>query len=567
MGDRNLAHARGGLNIPLVADTLAIKLFAEVREKDGYVKNVTTGNNDLANQDRTSSRFQLRYTPNDRTTVDFSASAYDSESDDYFFEHIDGIASDAPKFTSTNDYENNSKIELFNASVTIEHEFENGYTLTSVTALLDDELQFGADVEATPNPIVDIIAFVAAEQFSQELRIASPSDRSYDFVAGLYYDDEDSQNHETILVGPGFPFPPIQNSIFGGGGNTLNRTSWAAFIHANFDLNEQVTLFGGMRYSDETKKQKTHPDTCANFFTCVILGNPALAAITDAPVDITLDEWTWTAGLRYHVHQDLMIYGSIGTGVKSGAFSSTSDPVGDYASNNLVTDPEEVTSYELGIKSSLLDNHVNLNFALFYMDYEDLQVRIGCAQCGPGGIPDRSFSNAAKATAKGFEVEIVAFPTESLKLTAGIGSLDATYDEWVGGVEDPRRGEEFFDVSGNAIALSADWSVNASAQHTTELMGGILSSRLDLSYVDDRYSDGSFHNHPEDIVPSQTLLNGRVSYRPVEDSWGVSLWVKNLTDDDSKVYAAYGSTFLPAASNRAQYQQPRTYGVTINLEF
>ena len=115
--------------------------------------------------------------------------------------------------------------------------------------------------------------------------------------------------------------------------------------------------------------------------------------------------------------------------------------------------------------------------------------------------------------------------------------------------------------------LAADWSINASVQHTTGLMGGTLASRLDLSYVADRFSDGSFHNDPEDIVPSQTLVSGRVSYRPVEDNWGVSLWVKNLTDDDSKVYSAFGATFLPAASNRAQYQQPRTYGVTLDFSF
>ena len=566
VGNRNFVHGRGTLNIPIVEDTLAIKVFAEALEKDGYVDNVTTGNDDLGNKDKTSSRFQLRYTPSDQTTIDLSISGYESESDDYFFEHVDGPANDGDNYTTTNNVENSSKIELFNTSVIIEHGFANGYTLTSTTAYLDDELNFTADVEATPNPVVDITSFIAAEYVSQELRIASPVDRNYDFVAGLYYDDEESETNDVISVGAGFPFPPVRNSSIARGGNTLDRTSWAAFIHANFDLNEQTTLFGGLRYTDETKKQQTHPSFCERFITCVILGNPALTEITDAPVDVELKEWTWTAGLRYRIQPDAMIYGSVGTGIKSGAFNETPNPAADFAANNLVTDHEEVISYELGIKSSWLDNQLNLNLALFYMDYDDLQVRLGCTDCGPGGIPRRFLSNAGTATSKGFELDMIAFPTESLRFTLGVGYVDSTFDD-LENVEDPRRGGGFFDASGNTIALAADWTINASVQHTAKLMRGSLTSRLDLSYIDERFSDGSFHNNPNDLLPSQTLLSGRVSYRPAGNNWGVSLWARNLTDDDSETYVAFGSGFLPFGTNRAQYQEPRTYGVTLDYRF
>ena len=566
VGDRNFVHARGSLNIPIVEDKLAIKLFAEGLEKDGYIDNITTGNDDLGSKDRSSGRFQLRYTPGDQTTVDLSVSAYESESDDYFFEHTDGPASDGDDFTTTNNVENTSKIELFNTSLIVEHEFASGYTLTSTTAYLDDELNFTADVEATPNPVVDITTFVAAEFFSQEIRLASPADQNYDFVAGLYYDDEESETNDVIFVGAGFPFPPVQNSSIARGGNTLDRTSWAAFIHANFDISEQTTLFGGLRYTDETKDQQTHPSTCANFFTCLTLGNPALTTTTDAPVDVELQEWTWSAGMRYHLRDDVMIYGSVGTGIKSGAFNETADPVGDLASNNLVTDHEEVISYELGIKSSWMDNRLNLNFALFHMDYDDLQVFLGCTDCGPGGIPERFLSNAGSATSEGLELDLAAYPTENLRFTLGVGYVDSTYDKLVG-VEDPRRGGGFFDASGNSIALAADWTISASMQHTAELMGGVLTSRLDLNFIDERYSDGSFHNNPNDQLPSQTLVNGRLNYRPADDNWGVSLWVRNLTDDDSETYVAYGAAFLPFGTNRAQFQEPRTYGLTLNLSF
>ena len=134
---------------------------------------------------------------------------------------------------------------MSNASLVVEHEFGNGFTLTSTTALLDDELTFGADVEATPNPVVGITSFIGTEQFSQELRIASPTDRAYDFVAGFYYDDEEGTGNDVIFLGRGFPFPPVRNSSIARAGNTLDRRSWAGFLHANLDLSERMVLFGG----------------------------------------------------------------------------------------------------------------------------------------------------------------------------------------------------------------------------------------------------------------------------------------------------------------------------------
>ena len=565
VGDRDMVHVRGSVNVPLIDGALAVKVFAESYDIDGYATNITTGNRNLGAKEKTSARFQLRYTPNDQTTVDLSVSAYNSESEDYFFEHVDGPASDGRQFTTTNNTENTSKIELFNTSLAIEHEFANGYTLTSTSAWLDDELNFGADVEATATPVIGIESVVTTEQFSQELRVASPADRHYDFIAGFYYNDETGAGPDEIFVGAGFPFPPVQGSSIKRGGNTLDREALAVFAHANYDLNDQATLFGGARYTDETKKQKTLPSTCENFFTCVILGNPALTTVTDAPVDVTMEEWTFTAGLRYHVNQDIMVYGSVGTGIKSGAFNNTANPEADFASNNLITNPEEVTSYELGVKSSWPEHHLNVNLAVFFMDYDDLQVRLGCVDCGPGGIPLRFMSNAGTASGQGFELELVSQPTDSLRLTAGVGFMDTTYDNLTD-VEDQRRGG-FFDAGGKKLPLAPEWTINAALQHTTEMAGGILTSRLDLSYVDDRFSDGSFHNHPDDILPSQTLLGARISFRPVEDGWGIALWGKNLTDDDSMVYRAFGSAFLPFGTNRAQYQEPRTYGVTLDLRF
>ncbi len=570
LGDRNLVHARGSINVPIVEDVLAMKVFAEVRERDGYAENITTGNDNLANEDKTSARFQLRYTPSDQTTIDFSASTYNSEADDYFFEYLDGPASDGRPFTTSGDSQNSSEIELFNASLLIEHEFGNGFTLTSVTALLDDELTFFADVDNTATALITAADIVKAEQFSQELRIASPADRSYDFVAGLYYDNEESSDRITLAPGLGFPVPPLQNT-FATLGNDVDRTSFAAFVHANFDISDQLTVFGGLRYTDETKKLTAEPTICGtDILTCIVFGgngDPSILAITEtveAPVDAKLDELTYTAGVRYKLNDDVMIYGSIGTGVKSGALNNTGNPVAAFAGNDLITDPEYVDSYEIGMKSSWLENRLNLNVAVFHMQYDDLQVSLGCIACGAGGIPDQFLSNAANATSEGLEIDLLAQPTENLRLTLGIGYNDSTYDELMG-VENGRT-MALEDASGNKVPLSADWTANASITHTAQLSTGTLTSRMDVNYVDERFSSSALDNNPDDLLPSQTLVNGRVGYRPSSDKWGISLWVNNLTDDDSFTYTAFFAAFGVGAQT-VQYQEPRTYGVSLDFSF
>ena len=567
IGDRSLIHARGNINIPIVNDVLAMKIFAEVRERDGYAENLITGSDNVGNEDKTSGRFQLRYTPSDQTTVDFSASTYNSETDDYFFEFLDGTESDGRNFTTSGDTQNTSEIDLFNASLLIEHNFESGFTLTSVTAFLDDEASFLADVDNTAAAIITAENAVFAEQFSQEIRIASPADRSYDFVAGLYYDNEESSSRNRLAPGANFPAPPLQNT-FALLGNDLDRTSYAAFIHANFDVSDQLTLFGGLRYTDETKELTAEPTVCDAIFACfAFAGSPNVLAITEtveSPVDVTLDELTWTAGLRYQISDDIMVYGSAGTGVKSGVMNNTADPVASLAGNDLITDPEHVDSYEIGMKSSWLENRLNLNVAVFYMDYQDLQVQLGCADCAPGGLPDNFLTNAGSATSEGFEIDMVAQPSESLRFMLGIGYNDSTYDELMG-VENRRTGV-LGSVAGNTVPFAPEWTISASVRHTAELAGGTLTSQLNVNHVDERYGESGIDNHPDDLLPSQTLLNGRVGYRPAADNWGVSLWANNITDDDSATYLAFSRAF-GLGNQTGQFQEPRTYGVSLDFSF
>ena len=122
------------------------------------------------------------------------------------------------------------------------------------------------------------------------------------------------------------------------------------------------------------------------------------------------------------------------------------------------------------------------------------------------------------------------------------------------------------DASGNKVPLAPEWTINASAQYDMDLAGGTVSTRLWGSYIDERYGEEGVLNYDDDLIPDQTLLNASVAYRPAEDNWGVSVWVHNLTDDDTETLKLYVAIF-GANANTVQYQEPRSYGLSVDYAF
>lgn len=562
VGNRDLRHVKASINIPIIEDKLALQISAGDRRVDGFVTN-TNPNVDPGSADRTSGRIQLRYTPSDRTTVDLAHDFSKLESDDYFFEwHDQNPLADGKKFTAAHNFDNTSDIDLSGISLTVEHVFDNGYTLTSISAWRDDEADFGTDIDNSPADRFAFISNQKPEQFSQELRIASPAEGKFDFVAGLYYIDQSTEGRDRAF--PGAMFGRAAGEFTQG--RDIDVEGFSVFAHGNYHFSEALTLFAGLRYLTETKESVSMPVRCpTNPITCIAFRLPTGTVPIKAPVDQETDEPSGSIGLRYNVNDNVMFYGSISRGVKSAAFNNSRDPVADFAAGLLVADPSFVTSYEVGMKTSLWDRRAELNLSIFDMDFDDLQVRITCPTCGTGGLPEQRLTNAAAASSQGFELELHALATDSLRVTAGVGYTDSKYDKFPGVTN--RKTGMLFDASGNRLALGPKWTANVVLQHQLAIAGGILTSRLDVQFVDERYSRFTVANFPEELIPSQSLVHARISYRPSSAKWGVAAWVKNAADDDTIVQTNYGAGGLGGRGHLARYQQPRTYGMTVDYQF
>lgn len=561
LGNRSLVHVKSNVNVPLVEDRLAFRASVGHRTRGGFITNTFLDDDDVGSSEITSGRTQLRFTPGEKTTVDLNADFFTGDNVDYIFEYVsDNPFNDDVKYTKTNDFVDYTDRELFGISLSVEHLFNNGYTFTSISGWRNDDATFGADIEGNPRDIFAGTFTIKPKQFTQELRIASPADKAYDFVAGVYYFDQEADSIDVLMPGRNFPFPPAAGSA--NQSQTVDAESIAAFVHANYRLSDAVTLFAGLRYTDETKKLVVNPTTCPNPITCGALRFPRFTAPVDAPDDLTSREPTWSVGLRYNVDDDIMVYGSVARGFKSAAFNKSRDPVADLKANLLVADPEFVTNYEIGAKTSWMERRLQLNVAAFYMDYEDLQVRTTCIDCGP--FPVLILGNAAAATSKGFELELSALATDNLLIAAGVGYSDATYDTFEGVTNNRTRMLE--DASGNHIPVAPKWTLNVTVQHQARLADGTLTSRLDYSYLDDRYSIQGVLNDSYSFLPSQSLLNARLSYGPHNGNWSLSAWARNLTDNKSLIYANFRSAF-GSRGGVGMYQEPRTYGISLDYRF
>ncbi len=563
LGNYDLYRIKVGANIPIIENLLASRISLSKASRDGYITNVFLNDDDVGSYDNFSSRLQLAYTPTDETRVYLNVDIFDSDVKPYVLENLLGASSAYPSdnkhYTIYRDIEELSDQDNHGISLIVEHDLANGFSVTYISGFRDDITFIQSDVDSTP--LFGDHAFLEVEQkmWTQEFRVSSPADTWYDYVAGLYYFNQ--RNNREILGELGSDWSPLlEGNIFTE--LSIDVVSYAAFVHSNIRLDDRFTLFAGARYTDETKEISKASQFNGD-------SPPSVSLFTEGDFSIPLDvedrDPSWIVGLQYQITGDAMIYGSVSTGVKSGAFNapfSYSDA--DLADPSSITvAPEFVTNYEIGFKSSWLDGQLRLNGAMFYMDYKDLQVRAYNPSGGLAGLGAIELSNAGAATSEGFELELSARPIEGLAITAGLGYVNAQFTDFEG-LAAPRGG--FIDASGNEIPLAPKITFNTAIQYDgTFGNGGSWMSRLEYNYVDERYAAEGAVGTREYLLPDYSVLNARIGFRTSDDHWGVYFWGKNLTNEQEPTEARFSAFITPRYAQR--YLDPRTYGLSIGYQF
>jgi len=433
--------------------------------------------------------------------------------------------------------ENLGVTEQWGISGKIEYAFD-GFDLLSITAYRDVEVDDVLDQDAVAFDVVTAPLPREETAFSQEFRLLSNSDGPLSWIAGLYYLDFDADYSPFRLTGLGLPLlaPGLQSLVLPVSQDT---ESTAVFGEVAYEVSERLRLTGGVRYTNDEREIEG--------VTMLTFGFGPL----DIPFgdDESWDEPTWRLAADFQATEDLMLYASYARGFKSGVYNSVvttgvlAPPV----------DPEILDSWEVGVKSTLAEGRVRLNAALFYYDYEDLQLTATSA-----GII--RLSNAATAEVYGAEFEFLAALTENLEIRAAAGLLDTEYKNFecvlsqptgIGGNAQPTGS-----CDGNELIRSPEYTGNIGATWSvpTEI-GSVMAS---FNWY---YNDG-FYWEPDNRLEqdSYDLLNAELSWTNRNETLRLRLYGNNLTDSEYSLYGNSGQF-----GDLVSAAPPRVWGAGIDI--
>jgi len=398
------------------------------------------------------------------------------------------------------------------------------------------------------------------DQDSHELRIAYDGDR-LDFQAGAYYFKETSGIFFALL-GLVAPNPGDDGFVFGFPQDPTESESRAVFGQGTFGLTDRFRLTAGVRYTEDDKSRVgasiSHRTLDEPIDFVASPANPAPDSLNNAAV--SYEKTTWRAGLEFDLSDATLLYANISTGYKAGGFNdgclagdtSCNTPI---EANRLFYDPEELTAYELGLRSRIGDT-ARIFAAYFHYDYTDLQLSQVLNICGG---PCQVTTNAGEAEVDGIELEAEFQPNERNRITAGISWLDAVYTDYeiVPGVS----------FAGEPLNRAPEWTLSLGYAHTVPLSNGAgIVFDIHSRYVDEYFilSSGLVAHFRQ---PSFTKTDVSIGYHADGNAWYVEAFGKNLEDEVTLGNAGISVAFPGLNNGNASLSAPRTYGLRLGFRF
>lgn len=420
-----------------------------------------------------------------------------------------------------------------------------GVTLTSITAYTEGSWFQTNDADSTSLDIAHLNYWTMdSEQFSQEIRLASDNDGPFQWiVGGFYFNEKVNQGFEYVDTGLNAPFGT--GFVFTNGGD-IETTSWAAFAQVDYDFAKSsvgipLTLTAGIRYTTDEKKV----DDFLNYH----IPDFSFTLFQSKSVDPSWSKTTGKLGLAYQASPDLMLYASVATGYLAGG-----ELVGNFP---VIYDPETVTSYEAGVKSTFGGGAVVLNAAVYHSDIEDMQVFVQ-------DITGSRIDNAGKAHVTGLEVEAVVFVTDALRVNAALSLMEAEYDEYV--TIDNRIGVQA-DFAGNRLVQTPKYTFALGAEYEIETSFGTIKPRADVFWSGDLYFLSA--NSVYDRQKAYALVDLGIGWTDPDEKWSVSAFLRNAGDVDviSNDGLQANTIGLGFGIDNFTYYPPRTWGLRLGARF
>jgi iron complex outermembrane receptor protein len=444
----------------------------------------------------------------------------------------------------------------------------------------EDESWTPIDFDSLPDADLDVPAIYENEQTSMELQAIFTSER-WSGVAGLYYLDADALTAFDVILGVTgavIGLPGLNAQTYG----DVNTKTWSAYADLTFDLTDSWQFSVGGRWTEDERTSNVLRTTFIGGTSDFFGGSAIPIAVTsDFHGSESFDKFTPRLSVSWKPNADQNLYFTYSEGFKGGSFDprgqTTAAP--DLDGDGVVSeeeifeymkfDPEEVTSYEIGLKSTLFGGRMTSRLAAFMSDYTDVQVpgSVGLDTDGDG-VKDTFIgitTNAGAADINGIEWEGQAILAQDLGVSGAdldlawsIGYIDAEYTEFIG-----VTGENVADQ--RVFQNTPEWTASGTLSYYLPVANGNLGFITQLAYRDD-HSQFEIPNEYLD-QPSYTLWDMSVVWTSGEGAWQVGLHGKNLTDERYKV-AGYFFPDLGLEGNiTAFYGNPRQYWLDLQYRW
>ncbi len=593
----------GGISLP-VSDTFAVRAAGRLSGTDGFVRN------DLLDRDEARSREKLvrlsaRFEPGETYRSDLRADIGSTHTRGAFPWEVVGcppaaaygaaagpcatyLAQSGGKVDDRLDYHAALQDSFFNYRF-----FETAWTnavdigdhaLTSITSYFNHHSDQLVQLVPTPTAFANgggLLPAAQAEryrQFTQEIRLQSPTGGTFEYMIGGYYAHGrlNAPLQIAFNIIP-FGFIPLTAPLYTPGsavgasvGFRQKDTTKSAFASGTIRPIDHLRINVGLRYTAVDKSAHRTSDLGT---IGAVPDQASFVPFTDPVENIfrlvigsNLNEFTRTSrtdkklqpslGVQYDVAPDVMTYATYAKGFKAGGFSATSQ--------GELFDPESVDSYEIGVKSMLLDRKLTLNLALFQMDYKKLQESTFVFLSS--GTILSVIGNAAGARSKGIEIGSTLRVSRALSFNADLAYLDSKYTNYPAGactiLQTKLIGSSCIqDLSGKRRPFAPEWSGNVGA--TLKIPVNQLEVRLNPSVY---FSSRFFQSSAADDLISQkgfAKVDLRASIGPSNGPWEIAIIGKNITD---KRTASFRNPISSSpGSVAAMPERPRTIGVQFSV--
>lgn len=445
----------------------------------------------------------------------------------------------------------------------------SGLTLTSVTALRKNHNKLDFDADQSPLPRFDYNGGeYQYKQFSQEFRLASPAGQRIEWLAGLYYF---RSTNDVYFHSGGYLLPAPSPIVVAVIETDFRARSYAGFGSVTWNVSEQARLRAGGRFTrDELYAHRNAYDMPGS--------RPGSSAIIGSTAGETFERgasenFSWKLTGEYDVDPGVMLYASAARGYKGPGLASSG--VVTPGVEPLIR-PEKVWAFDLGIKSTFLDNRATLNAALFYEDFTDFQTQIYDTSTNPPGFRT---TNAGGLRSKGAQAQLSVRPMDGLSLGANAIYVHATYRN-LDGLSCPYAftvaplsggcrivdGRPIIDASGNRLANSPEFKFSLTGHYQVP-----ISSDTDLLLNADyswRSSEQfSANGDPLTVQPAYGVLNGSIGLALGEGMWEVRGFVRNLFD--KKYVNLLTANAADTSGGYSQYlsrYSDRQFGITMRMK-